>query len=477
MFAYETTPAELRRLRRHLALPAKAGERTLSQVEILDTPEGELAAAGVRLARVRQGWEWQLEVVSQADGEGFAGRWQTAPGETGFACVADKTVRRRLEACAGRLQVVCRQQRRRESLQVDGASGPVLLLLENIRGEADGKRFIAARVELRALAEPAAAYRLARALLADFALWPCFAEPSPEWLCGRLPPPFKARPSLPETADAGSAFRHIARNCLLHFCGNLPGLLASDAPEYVHQARVAIRRLRSALKLFAPWLPTDFVAEFSARWRDLANALGDCRNLDVFLAETLPLMQRDLGASAVLARLRQAAEKRGRQARQAARAVLAAPATRLLLLDFSWALEHLEFPVDLPPLVRLARRRLVARAHQARRLGLAVRNLDPEARHQLRIAFKKLRYALEFFAGLFGAKRSARYLAGLADLQEVLGHLNDLATARQILDGVLGSSAARLPHAWLAGRSGALVDALPAAVGHFLAARAPWDDD
>ena len=63
----------------------------------------------------------------------------------------------------------------------------------------------------------------------------------------------------------------------------LPEMLA-----IIHQARVAMRRLRSAIKLFAPVLPVDFVAAYGQTWQTLAGALGDTRNWDVFVAETLP---------------------------------------------------------------------------------------------------------------------------------------------------------------------------------------------
>lgn len=489
MFHYELAPGELRQLRLHRALPRAAGQRQERHLDYFDTPDGALARKGLLLARVRCGWEWRLELSGrpggpQGSGAGGLG-WRAellgaeycGPSGFDFAFLSEKALRQWLTGLVARLEPVCSEHIREERLLVDTAAGAAGLLLERVELVAGELRLSFGRVGLLPLEGSGDnVLMLARSLLGAFALQPCLLGPVDRARqLGHRPAAAKARPSLPAGQDGGAAFQHIARNCMVHLCLNLPGLQTVDEPEFVHQARVAIRRLRSALKLFAPWLPAEFVAEFSERWRDLANALGDCRNLDVFLAETLPLMRRELGDDGLVDKLQAQAEKRQRQARKHARDILAAPVARLLLLDFEWALIHLQFAEAMPPLVKLARRRLVGRARQVTRLGEAVRNLDPEARHELRIAFKKLRYALEFFAGLFGERRSARYLAGLVDLQEVLGHLNDLATASSLVPELIPPTGARLPQAWLAGRVGALVDALPTAIGHFLQAEPPWE--
>jgi CHAD domain-containing protein len=59
---------------------------------------------------------------------------------------------------------------------------------------------------------------------------------------------------------------------------------------------------------------------------------------------------------------------------------------------------------------------------------------DAETLHEFRIAAKKFRYALELFQPLYGP-RFAEKLARLKKLQDFLGRLNDLATARIILEG------------------------------------------
>jgi len=58
----------------------------------------------------------------------------------------------------------------------------------------------------------------------------------------------------------------------------------------------------------------------------------------------------------------------------------------------------------------------------------------------VRIAAKKLRYAAEFFSSLYPHKRTRRYIAALAELQEVLGALNDTATTVSLLRGLEAST-------------------------------------
>jgi CHAD domain-containing protein len=54
-------------------------------------------------------------------------------------------------------------------------------------------------------------------------------------------------------------------------------------------------------------------------------------------------------------------------------------------------------------------------------------------RHDLRIALKKLRYATEFFRSLYDRKSVQRYLLRLTELQSALGHLNDVASATELV--------------------------------------------
>ena len=75
---------------------------------------------------------------------------------------------------------------------------------------------------------------------------------------------------------------------------------------------------------------------------------------------------------------------------------------------------------------------------RVKRRGHHLAKLDEEPRHRVRIAGKTLRYAAEFFSGLYPGKKAGRrretFLDALEDLQTELGHLNDLASGRALFD-------------------------------------------
>ena len=86
------------------------------------------------------------------------------------------------------------------------------------------------------------------------------------------PEPVRAKnPSLTAETTLDEAIAALLRNCLSHFLGNLPALASGDGVEAVHQMRVAMRRLQSALGLFDSAFPCaaleDLRAEFEANRR------------------------------------------------------------------------------------------------------------------------------------------------------------------------------------------------------------------
>jgi triphosphatase len=85
--------------------------------------------------------------------------------------------------------------------------------------------------------------------------------------------------------------------------------------------------------------------------------------------------------------------------------------------------------------------RVLERLHRkALKKGARFGRLQPEARHDLRVTLKKLRYATEFFLPVFGGQAAAkRYVARLSKLQDALGRANDSTATRSLL-GVAGEA-------------------------------------
>jgi adenylate cyclase len=264
-----------------------------------------------------------------------------------------------------------------------------------------------------------------------------------------------AAPSAPVYAGASplktsdsprQAFRKIALVCLAQFQGNEDGVQRHDDPEFIHQMRVALRRLRSALRIFSPILPEGFGERFAAPLRDLGATVGTVRDWDVLTQEILPPVGYAFPADARLGALVAAAERERATAREAVRATLASLACGRLLLDFLLALHDPAFDAESggPDLPGFADEALKTLRQNVRKRAERAASLDSRDVHRLRIAGKRLRYALDHFLPLYADSPMRRKLARLAELQTTLGHINDVANASRLLTGLAGSN--RLLH-------------------------------
>ena len=101
--------------------------------------------------------------------------------------------------------------------------------------------------------------------------------------------------------------------------------------------------------------------------------------------------------------------------------------------------------------------------------------MNAERRHDLRIAFKKLRYALEFFSPILPRERLTDYQASLSVIQDLLGTLNDQVTASRLIKEVHPKGKPDpLTRGWIAGRTQLLISALNSELRGFMASRKPW---
>lgn len=243
----------------------------------------------------------------------------------------------------------------------------------------------------------------------------------------------KAEPvDIGPAMDAAAAFEAIALACLRHFRLNAPLVGKKRDAAALHQARVALRRLRSALAIFKPMVAGRRAAALDGELRWLAGELGPARDLDV------------LGARAGKGPLadRIAAARTGAYAK--ARAALASDRARAALLDVAewvaiggWRTHKDNREIREMPARDFAAKALGRLRRKVKKRGRNLAELDDAARHELRKSAKKLRYAADFFAPLYSRKRERRrhahFLAALEALQDRLGALNDRAAAPDLL--------------------------------------------
>jgi triphosphatase len=242
-------------------------------------------------------------------------------------------------------------------------------------------------------------------------------------------------------------FRSLTQAALGHMLANAPAARAG-LMEGIHQIRVAARRLRALLVLFAPLLEPAAAGRFNAELRRLGEVFGQARNWDVFCAETLT------GAGALTERiepLRGGATGRRAAAHRALAAELDAPAfTSVVLGVAAWAEGGRAVSGEDGPLARSVPALLDRLAHKVDARAKHLARLPDEDLHALRKSLKKLRYGIDFVVGLYPGKAATKYLDACKDLQEVLGAINDSATAVQLAEELCQAGGAALAPAMVA---------------------------
>ena len=259
-----------------------------------------------------------------------------------------------------------------------------------------------------------------------------------------------AKLSLTPEMTAGEAFRHIILNAFAHLTVNDDCARRNLDVEGVHQCRIALRRLRSALKIYRPLLRGKRVAPIEDDVRWLGRILGAARDLDVLQTELLEPAITALGEAEHLAPLMENLKARKVDAYKLVREALESARYRHLLIELC-ALGYADDlgksdsgkpGADRPgleqPLLELASSAL-SRAHKKLlKRGDGFESLSKAERHQVRIALKRLRYALDFFGGAFDDERKKKFNKRLSRLQDDMGRMNDVAVAEAMLAQLVG---------------------------------------
>ena len=268
----------------------------------------------------------------------------------------------------------------------------------------------------------------------------------------RRPPAARALPlALRAENNVDGAVMTLLTGCQHHLIGNVGTAFGQD-PEGVHQMRVALRRLRTAVSLLRKELPVPSLQALSAEARHLARLLGPARNWDVFVGETLAEIE-NAGLSGIdVASLREAAQPYRLVCHGAVRDGLGDPRTGRFLLSLGRLIERRSWrgevaserlSVITEPVGALADRALTRLRSKALHRGRGFARLSPEERHHLRLTLKKLRYAAEFFLPLYVGRPQVRtYLKNLSKLQDALGAANDASSSAPLLHEIAQGSTA-----------------------------------
>lgn len=262
-------------------------------------------------------------------------------------------------------------------------------------------------------------------------------------------------------------FQAIAYASLRHFTANERALLASGDAEAIHQMRVGLRRLRSALKLFAPLVQSPDLAPIKDHIRWLLGALGPARDAEIFLSEIVSPVLGQWPDNPALADLSASSALRRDEAVAAARNAVDSRRFTETLLQLGLWLEtgdwrRHQLDGGIAPYAQARLSKLSRKMIKAGGKNLSI--LSPEHLHEIRLLAKQFRYACEFFRPLYRGKSVKRLIRHLAELQDCLGVLNDISVAESRLaeygttTGPESAHAAGLIAGWHASRRSALVE-------------------
>ena len=459
------TPEQLARLRRHALFKSHQivapVTRRLHNI-YYDTPNLELhqRRMALRLRRVKGQWLQTLK----GGGQTMAGLHQRSEWEVPVPSAKldfsglDEIVRDEYlpPALRERLGPVFVTDFYRTSREINWQGAIIEVCMDHgeVKTEQHSTPICEVELELKS-GEPRQLFELAQALLSvvPFELETVSkAEQGFRLISGYLAQPVKAElPGLAKSDRLTDGLQALIWSCLHHLQGNLQGAMGSwigvghDA-EYLHQMRVALRRLRVVLRMAEKIRADEELAELRLLLGVLGVSLGRIREWDVFIAQTLLPMQAaiegDVGQQSMQKLLTHS--ERQRNDCYAALRIQAGPLQHLLLRFALWMNGPYwrQAEQGAPDTHDFATRRLRQLYKRYLRAGVQLHALDAAQLHALRIHAKKLRYSAEFFSTLYDKHRIKSYLPALSEVQELLGGINDIAVARRLLDEMVGSLSA-----------------------------------
>ncbi|RZG67907.1 CHAD domain-containing protein [Acinetobacter bouvetii] len=255
--------------------------------------------------------------------------------------------------------------------------------------------------------------------------------------CSAAPVQYQSALKLNAADDCDTALKKIIANCLEHLLPNSSAIaLGQFSSEHVHQARVAIRRLRSALKTFAFESPAvSKAALWQQKLADLFRQFGTTRDRDALSESFMPQL---IAAGSPIVQLPLLQETEAVSIPD----IFQTPATTLLLLEL------IEFAY-LPPQKSLKlKKQLNKRLHKMHahicHAQTQFAHMQDAEKHQLRKRVKTLRYSVEFASSLYSKTKVKTYLKALKPLQDNLGRFNDLSVAYSLFE----KNTQQQPEAW-----------------------------
>ena len=434
------------------AVATASARSTRLQAVYADTAQQHLAAAGLALRLRKEGRAWVQTLKGR--GDGLATRLehevrlppQRGVPEINLQLHAGTPVGAALLAAlpaAAALQPQYRTDIQRLHRRVRFGGALIEIAYDHGRLLAGGRTAVVDEIEFELINGPAAALpALAQRWVLRFGLWWDVRTKSERGQ--RLALGIEAVPATraqavtwAEPASAESVWHAALQSALAQALPNAAEIGSGQGtPEHLHQLRVGLRRLRTALREFAAWgAAPDEAQALQQAWREPFSALGAARDADVQQAFALQLQAA--GAPPLLLPAAEPGIDLGSTVRSAEFNVLMLRSLALLLQTP---------PPFAQPLPAAARELLRTAWRRTKRDAAAFADAPVAQQHATRKHLKRLRYVLEFLLPLYGRKPARKLLAAVGKALQAMGDLNDLQTA----EAAWRAQAATDPRAWFA---------------------------
>lgn len=446
------------RIARSRALARVRPSRRRLTTLYLDTPDQLLRKRGMALRLRRSGARWIQSLKGGRSGRGglhSRDEWEfdRPDASIDLALFAGTPLARvpAADRLHERLEVAFRVDMIRTAWVVSPREGARLEVALDVGAATRGERAVPiSELEIECLDGPVdAAFDFAGLLLEEVALRASATSKAERgWRLARgeaAGPVHARRVALRGAMGLARAGREVVGAALEQLQANEEGVLAADDPEFVHQARVALRRLRSALRLFRRTIGRRRSRAWRASLARLSAALGVARDWDVFALESLPAVLAQHGDARLAEVLANKARRRAaRERTRAAHAVESPGYTRTVLAISRWLADadgermprRRERRAHEESLEAFAARVIARRHHAFLEHARHPEHLDAGERHRLRIEAKRLRYGVDALASLFPSPRTERYRDALSGLQDALGEANDAVNAARLVSRI-----------------------------------------
>lgn len=477
------------------------GSRKHLKAVYYDTAKRALQRNGLSF-RVRQsGARFTQTVKAEAGSDPLRrGEWEASvPSMTPDVALALPFLPEKLRADITRhpLEAVFSTDIRRHQRMVDLPSGTVEIAFDQGHLKSGDRSLPVSEIELELKAgSPSAIWELALRLAEHGPVRASIRSKSARGfdLAADAPPgaPKPPKLRLDPSISLDEAFSEILRSCLRHLLQSLPAAEDGRDPEGMHQLRVALRRLRSALDLMRSVVSLNKLDLLRAEAKWLAGNLSGARDWDVFRQETLRTVADGCPSVTGFDTLCELAEERRATCYDKARLALANRRCSYFVIGLGGWIESRGWRSEIAPeglaqlaepAINFARNILSAQHAKVLKRGRRFKSLATEERHRVRLAAKKLRYVADFLLPLCGPRKSARrFSRKLADLQQELGVYNDMTTTTSLLADVDagpagGGMAAAAIAGWQAHALVGIEARLLKAWSEFAKTKTPWSMD